>query len=93
MKDKSSKFITGTHGSLSVVTVNASVIERKKRAKQTMWIPEEVAEEMVRSPVQEIPVPGIKKNEDCAGNLAVREIYMEGGWPHGGWVTCLSKKK
>lgn len=96
MKDKSSKFITGTHGSLSVVTVNANVIERKKkkkRAKQTMWIPEEVAEEMVRSPVQEIPVPGIKKNEDCVGNHAVREIYMEAGWPHGGWVTYLSKKK
>lgn len=55
-----------------------------------MWIPEEVAEEMVRSPVQEIPVPGIKKNEDCVGNHAVREIYMEGGWPHGGWVTYLS---
>jgi hypothetical protein len=31
VKDKSSKFITGTHGSLSVVTVNANVIERKKK--------------------------------------------------------------
>jgi hypothetical protein len=31
VKDKSSKFITGTHGSLSVVTVNANVIEREKK--------------------------------------------------------------
>lgn len=46
-----------------------------------MWIPEEVAEEMVRSPVQELPVPGIKKKMRIVLEtmLSGRYIWKEGG--------------
>ena len=69
-----------------------TLLREKERAEQTMWIPEEVAAEMVRSPVQEIPVPGERKWGLCWKPFCQRDIYGRRVAPLGGWATCLSEK-